>query len=214
MVNPAQKKKIYGSHLDYAKKVRSKMAYSEDFVSPYIKGKTVIDWGCGPGHRSPQLIQWGANQIIALDPNHWCKHVFMNLYNGNQITWFEEGHIITEQMPELRADVFYIADVNVLVGQDAFSWWEKLLNKIHCKYYICNWRLETEAGMKAIHDDVLDSFSCWYMFSPLGWNYDEPLQVYQSDKRLSFVDHQIDYLPEDKFSLTNFPLNTLILERN
>ena len=21
----------------------------EDFVSPYIKGKTVIDWGCGPG---------------------------------------------------------------------------------------------------------------------------------------------------------------------
>ena len=53
------------------------------------------------------------------------QNVFMNLYNGNQITWFEEGHIITEQMPELRADVFYIADVNVLVGQDAFSWWEK-----------------------------------------------------------------------------------------
>ena len=77
----------------------------------------------------------------------------MRFYNGNQITWFEDGHIITEQMPELHADVFYIADVNVLSGKDAFSWWEKLLNKIHCKYYICNWRLETEAGMKAMYDE-------------------------------------------------------------
>ena len=94
MVNPAQKKKIYGSHSDYAKKVRSKMAYSEDFVSPYIKGKTVIDWGCGPGHRSPQLIQWGANQIIAWDPLIIGASVHEFIQCGNQITWFEEGHII------------------------------------------------------------------------------------------------------------------------
>ena len=65
MSRPEDMKKIYGSHLEYAKKVRSKMAYSQSFVSPYIKGKTVIDWGCGPGHRSPQLIQWGADQVIA-----------------------------------------------------------------------------------------------------------------------------------------------------
>lgn len=174
-----------------------KTELTRHLVEPLIKGKNVIDWGCGFGPRTYHLKDYEPETIRCWDPNFWFKEVFQRFVASNQITWIDNPE------EEQWCDVLYIAAVHNEVGPDPYTWFDNLLDHIHCKNVITTWGLAYSWAEKQW---ATESEMFWYP-SFQGHNFEDGKDVFSSSKKASVVEHFIgEWRPGSLF-------NTMILER-
>jgi len=178
-----------------------KTRLTREVVEPYIKDKNVIDWGCKFGPRTYYLNQYNPESIRGWDPNFYFKEVFKNFVASNQVTWIDDP---TE---ELWCDTLYLAAVSNESGSDPYTWFDNLLDQIHCKNIIATWGLQfSDAKHKWIRQHEIS----WYC-STVGLNFEDPEKVYKSSNKVRVVEHNKVVWAKSEIGDDKI-FNTLILE--
>jgi hypothetical protein len=156
------KKHYYNTrYLPYVREVYGKMLPTKNYILPYIKDKSVVDWGSGPGHRAKILSSWGADSVQCWDINNWCRYVFNQYYSSNQLTWIDN-------FENINCDTLYIAGVTMHAGPDPHKWFQDILSKVNCKYVVATWDIEnTEENLERI---LYKYQQQWAYFNTLGFN--------------------------------------------
>lgn len=162
MVDSIKKYHYTSKFFPYIQEVHKKMLPTKKYILPYIKNKTVVDWGAGPGHRAKILSSWGADSVQCWDPNMWCKHVFNKYYSSNQLTWLDN-------LENINCDTLYIGGVTLHAGPEPHKWFEDILDKVKCKYLVTTWDIEnTETDLDRIFSN--NQNRSWLYFNILGYN--------------------------------------------
>lgn len=91
--------------------LKKRLEVTEKLVSPYIKGKTVIDLGCGSGILIEKLLQYEPKKIIGVDIAKSAVKAAKN-----NIIKTKEGRKVKFICTDVRKDVKILKDGDIIIG--------------------------------------------------------------------------------------------------